>query len=220
MAVIGSSCEAASEMIAQGGIIAFPTETTYGLGASIFDDDAIRAIYRIKRRPFEKPFPVLISHRDELRLIVREAPQVVELLIKRFWPGPLTILFYGLDHICPLLKNTEGKVAVRLSSSNTVCRLIQMSGVPITGTSANLSEMPPALCVDDIVKNMPVDKIDYILDGGRLRQSLPSTIIDPFPQLSSQTPVKSGAHIEILREGVIKKEEIISCLKEGGYCGS
>ena len=197
MTAIGNSVEKAAQIIRTGGVVAFPTETSYGLGASIHNERALEDIYEIKDRPSEKPLLVLIADIESLNEIAQEVTKDVLELAERFWPGPLTLLVKAKEGLDCRLKNPQGLVAVRLTSHPLARKLIKKSGTPITGTSANLSGAPPARTPEDVVNGLRSQKLAYVLDGGELPSSPPSTILDPTTR-----PFK------VLREGVIKREDI------------
>ncbi|WP_067619196.1 L-threonylcarbamoyladenylate synthase [Dissulfuribacter thermophilus] len=197
--LIGTSIKKAARIIRDGGVVAFPTETSYGLGASIYHSEALKTIYDLKERPEEKPLLVLISRLDDLKKVTERIPDEARAMIERFWPGPLTILFDALPGLDNRLKNPQGKIAVRLTSHPIARELIEASGIPITGTSANPSGAPPARSPQEVLGNLKSNLLVYILDGGVLPLSPPSTIVDP----STSPPT-------VLREGVIKTEDILS----------
>lgn len=197
--LIGTSIKTSARMIRDGGVVAFPTETSYGLGASIYHSEALKTIYDLKDRPQEKPLLVLISRLEDLKKVTRRIPDEAKVMMERFWPGPLTILFDALPELDNRLKNPHGKIAVRLTSHPMARELIEASGIPITGTSANPSGAPPARSPQEVLSNLKSVLLAYVLDGGILPSSPPSTIVDP----STSPPT-------VLRKGAIKTEDILS----------
>jgi len=201
MTEVGSSIEIAARYIIRGEVVAFPTETSYGLGASIYNEMGLRRIYEIKKRPLSKPLLVLISRVEWLHEITNSITPYERRLIERFWPGPLTILFDAKDGLAQYLKNKRGQVAVRLTAHETARRLIDACGVPITGTSANLSGHTPAKSAHEVLMGLDIQggALAYVLDGGELPPGPPSTIVDP-----STTPCT------ILRRGAVSEEDILA----------
>ena len=178
--------------------MAFPTETSYGLGASIKRIDALERIYAIKERPRNKPLLVLISDVSQLVQLVSRIPPVAITLTKRFWPGPLTLLLPARPGLpWPLCADTA-KVGVRISSHSWAHSLVTILGSPMTATSANLSEHPATCEAKEVADQLRFLPPDYILDGGPTSGGPPSTIID----VCTDPP-------EIIREGVISPKDII-----------
>lgn len=180
----------AISVLKKGGIIAYPTETFYGLGAKYDIEPAVKRIYEIKKRPKEKAMPLIIGDIKELFLLTDFINPQAKNLINKFWPGPLTILFNARPDLSEYMVS-DNKVAVRIPGRSFALQLAKASGFPITATSANISDMPPA---DDprIVLDYFGDGIDLIIDGGRTIGGLPSTIVDA-----------TGSVIKIIRKGAI-----------------
>ncbi|MBW1996324.1 MAG: threonylcarbamoyl-AMP synthase [Deltaproteobacteria bacterium] len=186
----------AAGVILSGGIVAYPTESFYGLAASIRDDDAIERLYKIKGREKGKPILILIPCVESLQSYVDDIPDYAQRLIGRFWPGGLTLLFRASEHVSHLLTAGTGKIGIRLSSHPLATGLARAVGMAITGTSANISTQPP--CGDAIQVLKSVGKnVDLILDGGKTEGGKGSTIID----VTVEPPV-------IVREGMIPREVI------------
>ncbi|MFH0814086.1 MAG: L-threonylcarbamoyladenylate synthase, partial [Pseudomonadota bacterium] len=122
----------AIEVIEAGGVVAYPTETFYGLGVDALNGEAIKKIYTLKKRSFSQPLLMLISHREVLPTYVREVPEVARRLIHKFWLGPLTLIFFAAPHLPPLLCAHTGKVAVRISSHPIAQVLVEAVNFPIT----------------------------------------------------------------------------------------
>lgn len=171
-----------------GGVWAFPTETFYGLGCSLFDADAVRRVYQLKRRPVQRPLPVLAGGMDQLAALVRldEAPRG---LLEQFWPGPLTVLLSPLPGTASRLPEQvcgpTGKLAVRLTPHPLTARLSRETGAPLTCSSANLSGQPAARLAHELPPELlaPLDgPHDGVLDAGPEPQGgLPSSIVEPLP---------------------------------------
>ncbi|MBI5197404.1 MAG: threonylcarbamoyl-AMP synthase [Nitrospirae bacterium] len=185
-----------ADLLRKDGIIAYPTETYYALGANPFSAPAVRKIFRIKERMEQKPLLVLISRREEMTGMVSDLLPVAERLARSFWPGPLTILFRAASVIPGELTAGTGKIGIRLPSSPDVRGLLQGIGMPLTGTSANISGRPSIRDPRDLL-NIFEGKIDVLLDGGTTPGGLPSTVVDA----TIDPPV-------IEREGRISASEI------------
>ncbi len=170
--------EQATEIIRGGGVVAFPSETSYGLAASIRHIHALEQIYAIKRRARNKPLLVLISDPSQLDLLVSQIPSIAPSLIRRFWPGPLTLLFPARPGLpWPLCGDTK-KVGIRISSHPWAQALVRALGDPMTATSANLSGHPPGCTAREVLDQLRSPGPDYILDGGLTSGGAPSTILD------------------------------------------
>ena len=180
--------EKAAEIILRGGLVVYPTETFYALGANALNKKAVEEIFRVKKRPLSKPIPIIIADKSWLKDIVIEVPEVAIHLIKKYWPGPLTIVFRASNKLPSNLTGGTGKIGIRVCSHPLAQRLVSLVKVPITATSANISGEPPPNSIDSISLN----GID-IIDGGPVLGRVPSTIID----VTSTPPV-------ILRQGAIK----------------
>ncbi len=187
----------AKEIIEKGGIIAYPTETFYGLGANPYNEDAVKRLFELKGRGFDKPISILVKDEAMLGQVVADVPPVAENLIKRFWPGPLTIIFNVAPEIPELLTAGTGKIGVRISSSPIAERLLDTIDSPITATSANPSGKKSPITANEVVNHFG-GRLDLILDGGRLSGRLGSTVVDI-----------TGGGIELVRDGEIP-EEIVS----------
>ncbi|OPL13632.1 MAG: hypothetical protein AVO38_02790 [delta proteobacterium ML8_D] len=189
----------AADIIRKGGVIAFPTETSYGLGASIKNVYALEWIYIIKKRPRDKPLLILISDISDLIHLVNQVPPSAVALMERFWPGPLTLLLPARPELpWPLCANTN-KVGVRISSHSWANSLVKALGSPITATSANLSNYPATCNAEEVRDQLQSPPPDYILDGGSTAGGPPSTIVDV-----STEPFK------IIRKGIIDPKDIKS----------
>jgi L-threonylcarbamoyladenylate synthase len=186
----------AGDIIKNGGLVAFPTETVYGLGADALNEEAAARIYAAKGRPSDNPLIAHIADIDMLRPLVKEIPEVAHKLIEAFWPGPMTLIFEK-SQIVP--KGTTGgldTVAVRYPSHPIAQALIKEAGTSIAAPSANLSGKPSPTLGEHVVDDMD-GRIDMIIDGGMVGMGLESTIIDV-----TVTPPM------ILRPGFITKEMI------------
>jgi L-threonylcarbamoyladenylate synthase len=193
----------ASQLILQGGVVAFPTETFYGLGADAGDVVALQKVFQIKGREENKPLLLLVAGRTWVQDLVKKISPAAEALIERFWPGPLTLVFEASAHLPPILTGNTGKVGLRVSSHPVTQALVQAVGRAITGTSANLSgQASPSLAAQ--VSQALGRKVDAILDGGKTAGGLGSTVLD----VSAVLP-------KIIRQGAISQEELAPFLEAG-----
>ncbi|MFQ3573606.1 MAG: L-threonylcarbamoyladenylate synthase [Thermodesulfovibrionales bacterium] len=190
----------ASEEIKNSKIVAYPTETFYGLGVRYDDEDALRRLYSIKKRPADKTMPLIIGEFAQLSLLVDSTNEIEQLLIKEFWHGPLTILFHARDGLSEFIVKDK-KVAVRLPSCKIARDISILSNLPITSTSANISSMPPPMDAMTILRYFG-DNIDVVVDDGFTPGGMPSTIVE----------VSNNA-ILVKRHGILNVEKF--CLKMG-----
>jgi len=182
----------AVEVLNNGGIVAYPTETFYGLGVKFDKEASLRKLYELKKRPEEKPMPLIIGNGTLLSMIAVSINEIAESLMDKFWPGPLTLLLKAKNDLSSYLTAGTGKVAVRIPGESFALHLAREAGFPITATSANTSGMPPAEDADTVIKYFG-EGIDLVIDGGRTAGGLPSTIADVTEK-----------KIKIVREGVIQ----------------
>ncbi len=183
----------AAQALRSGRIVAFPTETVYGLGVCADNDTAIDNLYSVKRRPRNKELSILIAEPDDVRKHVKQITPIANKLISSFWPGPLTIIFDLPDN---------RTVGIRNSSHHVVKDLLNAAGISIVSTSANISGRPPATDAQQVISSFS-DKVDVVLDGGSAEAGKPSTVI----KIVDNT-------FEIIRHGVIGKERLNRCLNE------
>lgn len=186
----------AAKIIRQGGLVVFPTETVYGLGANALDPQAVKKIFQAKNRPTDNPLIVHIAVNSDLKKIAKNIPAQAKLLASRFWPGPLTLILKK-KKIMPY-ETTAGAdtVAVRFPDHNVARALIKAAKTPIAAPSANLAGRPSATCLAHILLDLK-DKVDLILDSGPSKIGLESTVLD----LTSRQPI-------IWRPGGLSKEKI------------
>ena len=191
-----SAIKCALEILRAGGLVAFPTDTVYGLGALAFDQAAIESIYRAKDRPLEKAIPVLIADVDELEQIADSVSARARRLMARFWPGPLTLILPKCADL-PAAISATAAVGVRIPDHDVARALLRAAG-PMAVTSANLSGRENPRTAGEVIRQLN-GRIPLILDGGETRGDVPSTVVDV-----------SGAEPVILREGPITQEQIKS----------
>ncbi|HLR21595.1 MAG TPA: L-threonylcarbamoyladenylate synthase [Tissierellaceae bacterium] len=186
----------AVKLLKDGDIVSFPTETVYGLGANGLNSDAVKKIYKAKGRPSDNPLILHISNKNQLKTLVREIPEVAEILIKRFWPGPLTIIFKKGRIVPDIITGGLDTVAVRMPNHPIALELITQSEFPIAAPSANTSGKPSPTKANHVIQDM-MGKIPLIIDGGSTEVGLESTVLD----LSTNIP-------RILRPGGVTLEEL------------
>ena len=188
-------------ILQNGGLVAFPTDTVYGVGASAFNDEAVRSIYTAKDRPVEKAIPVLIGNPAELERVTQEVPDMAARLAARFWPGPLTLVVHKHPDL-PESVSVSSTVGVRVPDHGVARELLSAAG-PMAVTSANLSGQPSPSTVKEVFAQLG-GRIALIIDGGRTPGGVPSTVVDCVE-----------AEPRILREGPISKDEIQTFLGLG-----
>jgi L-threonylcarbamoyladenylate synthase len=190
----------AVEILTGGGIIAYPTETFYGLGVDATNEKAIKKIFAAKGRDFKNPVSLIIGHADDIYPLVQDVPQTAKKLMAAFWPGALTIVFQASDKISPLLTAGSDKIGLRVSSHPLALKIVQKLKKTLTATSANLSGAPECTLASQVARQIG-DKIDAIIDFGATPGNAGSTIID----ITCDPPV-------VLREGVISTKTIEKCI--------
>jgi L-threonylcarbamoyladenylate synthase len=188
------SIQRALEILRAGGLIAFPTDTVYGLGSLAFDQAAIESIYVAKDRPLEKAIPILIADADELDKVADSVPARARRLAARFWPGPLTLIVPKRADL-PAAVSATATVGVRIPDHPAARTLLRAAG-PMAVTSANLSGRASPRTVSEVIAQLD-GRIPLVLDGGETPGGIPSTVVDV-----------SGAEPIILREGPITLEQI------------
>lgn len=193
----------AAAVLREGKTVAFPTETFYALGVSAFQEKAIQHVFSIKGRTFDQPLPLIIHGDSMLEEIAARVPDAARTLMRLFWPGPLSLIVEASKKIPPLLTAFTGTVAVRDSSHPVARLLIEIAGIPVTSTSANVSG-DPSCASPEAVQAQIGDLIDLIIDGGPTPGGLPSTIVD----LTVSPP-------RIVREGAVSARRLAPFLGSG-----
>jgi len=186
------------QLLGNAEIIAYATETFYGLGVNYNQEEALERLYHIKQRPPDRAMPLIIGRTGLLTLLTPALSPAAEKLIKEFWPGPLTLILKARKHLSLNITAGTGKVAVRIPGPSFALDLARHLDYPITATSANMTGMPPAetaVQVMDYFGNAAIT----IVDSGRTPGNAPSTIVDV-----------TGAEVAIVRQGVISAEAILS----------
>ena len=188
----------AMEVLLSGGLVAFPTDTVYGVGAPAFDERAVHSIYTAKQRPVEKAIPVLIGDTNDLSRVADQIPISAARLTARFWPGPLTVLVPKKPSL-PDVVSATATVGVRVPDHEVARALLRLAG-PMAVTSANISSQPSPSTAEEVLAQLG-GRIAMILDGGRTPGGIPSTLVDC-----------TGDQIQILRDGPISMEQLLNTI--------
>ena len=192
----------AASILRSGGLVAFPTETVYGLGGNALDEDAARKIYAAKGRPSDNPLIAHVSCVEEVAPLVKEIPEAGRKLMEAFWPGPLTMIFPKSEKVPYGTTGGLDTVAIRMPDDPVANRLIALAGVPVAAPSANTSGRPSPTTADHVWQDMN-GRIEMIIDGGPVGIGVESTIVD----VSSAIP-------SVLRPGAITMEMLAEVLGE------
>lgn len=186
----------AAKIINKGGLVAFPTETVYGLGANGLDEEAVKKIYIAKERPQDNPVILHVSSKEEVDVLVKEVSEVAKLCMEKFWPGPLTLILNRSKIVPDVITGGLDSVAIRMPNNEIALKLIEAAGTPIAAPSANISGTPSPTKANHVIEDLK-GKIDMIIDGGTTEVGLESTILD----LTGNIP-------SILRPGGITMEQL------------
>lgn len=189
-----------AEIIKNGGIVVFPTETVYGIGTNGLDKEAVERLYLIKERPLSKPISLLVSDFEMIERVAKNISEIEYKIMKKFFPGPLTIVLNKKDIVPDIVTSGGNTVGIRMPDEEITRKLIEYAGVPIAAPSANISGEPSGIDIKDIIKEFG-DKVNYYIDGGKSKIGIGSTIVK----------VENNS-IKILREGSISKKEIENIL--------
>jgi L-threonylcarbamoyladenylate synthase len=191
----------AAEVVQAGGVVVYPTDTLYGIGANAWNADAVRRVHAVKNRPDDKPVLLIVHSQAGALALTDEVTEAGKALMEAFWPGPLTLLFRSAGHVGREVTRGSGKVGVRVPRSRLCTRLSELAGCPLISTSANISGGAVPGTVREIERLLG-SGVDLFLDGGVLPGGLPSTVVDvsePVPRL--------------VREGVISFGELKSIVQ-------
>ena len=190
----------AGNLIRTGEIVAFPTETVYGLGANAFSVDACKKIYAAKNRPADKPLTLHVANFEMIEQIA-EISLAAEKLFEKFLPGPLTIILPKKNIVPDFVTRNSKSVGVRFPENKIAQEFIKIAGVPVAAPSANISGKNPPVTAQEVFENLR-GKVEIILDGGKCNVGISSTIID----LTAETP-------KILRQGIISADALLKILR-------
>lgn len=193
----------AIETLTQGGVVVYPTDTVYGVGCRIDDDAAVRRLFVLKSRPHTEALPVLLADVAQLDQYARDVPPAARRLVSRFWPGALTVVLRRSERVPSLVAGGGPTVALRVPNHPVPRALVRAVGVPIVGTSANTHGMPSPVTAQLAVYDLG-DRVDLVLDGGRVPGGRESTVVD----VTSQSP-------RVVRQGAIPAKEIESLFGGG-----
>lgn len=194
-ASIQEQLEKGVAILKDGGVVAFPTDTVYGLGAGIGINSAVERVYRVKERPRHMALPLLLADLSQLDDVARSVPPSARLLAENFWPGPLTLVLFKADSVPDIVTGGSETIAVRIPAHPIPAALARGVGTAIVGTSANLSGQPSALTAAEARAQLG-DKVDLIIDG-ECPGGKESTVVD----LTGEKPI-------ILRQGALSREEL------------
>jgi L-threonylcarbamoyladenylate synthase len=164
-------------VLRRGGVVAFPTDTVYGLGAHSHSAEAIEKLYQVKDRQHQKAIPLLIAQAGDIPKVAVQVPEIAWRLAERFWPGPVTLVLPKADTVLDVLTGGSVSVAVRVPAHQVALQLIAMLGVPLAATSANLSGQPEAVTAEEVREALG-ERVRLILDGGRCPGGVASTVVD------------------------------------------
>ncbi|MBD5583520.1 MAG: threonylcarbamoyl-AMP synthase [Clostridia bacterium] len=199
-----NSLQKAKEIILNGGAVAFPTETVYGLGANAFDDDAVENIFRIKGRPNDNPLIVHVHKDYDISTLVDEVPDYAKLLQKAFLPGPLTMVYNSKNRVSSAVSCGLDTLAVRIPSHEGAQEFLKYLNLPVAAPSANISKHVSPTSAEHVYADLN-GKLQLILDGGQSQGGIESTVLD----CTGKVPV-------VLRAGLITREMIAQVV---GECG-
>lgn len=199
---LSDQIEKASTCIREGGVVAFPTETYYGLGVDPFNAKAVDKLYTLKGREPQKPIALIVSDISMLEHVTENIPDIYHALMLNFWPGPLTLIFKSRKNINQIITGGGETIGVRISSHSIPTQICQSLNLPITATSANLSGLAPARNIEELTHYFG-ESLDFIIDGGETVAELCSTIV-------SATPDKK---LKLIRDGVISYKTLLDYLE-------
>ena len=192
--------EGAVRLLREGGVVAIPTDTLYGLAADAFNADAIERVFAIKERPEGMALPVLLADLDQLSIVARQVPEAARILARVYWPGPLTLIVQRAEGLPMRLTAGNATVAVRVPAHPVPRELARRLGRPITGTSANISGAPDPQSLDELRRQVG-GRVDCVVSAGPAPAGTASTIVD----LTGEVP-------RLIREGAIPFSEIAGIL--------
>jgi L-threonylcarbamoyladenylate synthase len=195
----------ARSLVAQGGVLAFLTDTFYGLGADPFNRSALARVNALKGRDAGKPILVILSDAGEADRFIERRSELFDAMSARHWPGALTLVVDARASVPEEITAGSGTVGLRLPDDESVRELVRSCGGALTATSANPAGHPPARTATDVARYFP-DTLDLIIDGGTARSDEPSTVLDT-----------TGAGVRLIREGAVKRTQLQETLRPLGF---
>jgi L-threonylcarbamoyladenylate synthase len=199
---IGKDINLATQLLLEGKIIAIPTETVYGLACNALDEKAVEELYRIKERSMIKALPIQLSSVSEVMKYVKSIPEPLNILMKRFWPGPLTVLLDKNEVVPDIVTAGLRNIAIRIPDHAVTLELLKVCPFPLAVTSANISGNDSLTDADSVLKELN-GKIPYVFDGGKCHIGKESTIVG-----------YEGNKLILYRIGAINKSELVKILPE------
>ena len=190
-----------AKIIKNGGIVVFPTETVYGIGVNGLDKQAIERLYKIKKRPIDKPISLLVSDMQMIEYLAKDISDIEYRIMRAFFPGPLTIILKKKEIIPDILTANKDTVGIRMPSDKIAQKLIEYVKSPIATTSANISGNLSGIEIKDIINDFG-QNVDYYIDSGKSKIGTGSTIVEVINGIPC-----------ILRKGSITEEQIYNCIK-------
>lgn len=188
--------QAAADVLRGGGLVAYPTETVYGLAASAFVVDTVARVYDVKQRPFSQALPVQIADRAEVETLARDVPPAARRLLDEFFPGPLTLVFFRLPTVSLTVTGGQNTIGLRMPDHPIPLSVIRAFGAPVVCPSANLTGRRSPMSAQDVLDDLD-GAIDLVLDGGPTEDRIASTVLDV-----TVSPAR------LLREGKIGRAEL------------
>lgn len=189
----------AIEAFNRGEIVAYPTETFYGLAVDPFNENAVKKLFEVKGRDFDSPFTVIVNDKSKVFDLVDEVPDIARKLMDKFWPGPLTIVFKANSKVPEILTSGKGTIGIRVSVNPVATEFAREAASPITATSANPAGMAPTVNADKVIEYFG-EKLGAVIDGGEVSGGLGSTIVSVATTENS---------VVVIREGAINTDDIL-----------
>lgn len=205
------------QVLKSGGTAVIPTDTVYGLAADALHSEAVRRVFAIKTRQGKNPLPVFVASLEKAEELARIENGKVREFLEKVWPGKVSCVLKARKEVPQAIKAADGTIALRIPNHDFALNLLRAFGRPLTGTSANISGIPPHTKIQELIEEFEKAELkpDLIIDAGDLPESLPSTVVD----LTSWPPHLRqgyGGQAKILREGAVSKEELKAILSSFG----
>jgi L-threonylcarbamoyladenylate synthase len=190
----------AADCLRDGGIVLYPTETFYGLGADYANEPALKRLFHLKERAAAKPVLLLIPQRSWIPALAASFPEAAETLAAHFWPGPLTLILSAAPHLSRFITGDGPTVGIRISSNPVARRLLSLCKTCITSSSANISGTSSPFSIEQIPRQL-LDSVDLVIDAGKTPGGKPSTVLDV-----------SAVPFQLVRDGAVPFSAIKACL--------